>query len=163
MFFPFITVHNISQLEESRKRRALLSSRLSVVGRGRDVATSSGPVDVDVLVEGQVRALLSGDDSESVGTEVVSLGLDQGSGQLLSSVTVKEGQGGGEGRDRDTPQGGLSHDSPPSGLGGLDGVLEEVIEQEGLELGVLLEGLGDVGQEDARIGGISKWSTRGSG
>jgi hypothetical protein len=104
---------------------------------------------VNILVEGQLLGLLSGDDSESVGTKVVSLGLDQGSGQLLGSVTVEEGQGGGVGWDGDTPQGGLGDDSPPSGLGGLDGVLEEVVEQQGFELGVLLECLGDVGQEDA--------------
>lgn len=149
-FFPVYYCSQHFTTQESRKRRTLLSSRLSVVGRGRDVTASSGPVDVNILVEGQLLALLAGDDSEGVGTEVVSLGLDQGSGQLLSSVTVEEGQGGGEGRDGDTPQGGLGDDSPPSGLGVLDGVLEEVIEQQGLELGVLLEGLGDIGQEDAK-------------
>ena len=106
---------------------------------------------MNVLVEGQLLGLLSGDDSESVGTEVVSLGLDQRSGQLLGSVTVEEGQCGGEGRNGNTPQSGLGDDSPPSGLSLLDGVLEEVIEQERLELRVLLECLGDVGQEDADI------------
>ena len=123
--------------------------RLSVVSRGGNVTASSGPVDVNVLVEGQLLALLSGDDSESVSTEVISLGLDQRSGQLLASVTVEERQGGGVGRDGDTPQGGLGDDSPPSGLSLLDGALEEVVEQQRFELGVLLECLGDVGQEDA--------------
>jgi hypothetical protein len=130
------------------KARAFAATRLGVVGGGGDITASTGPVDVDVLVEGQRLGLLAWDDSESVGTKVVSLSLDQGSGQLIGSVTVEEGQGGGEGRDGDTPQGGLSDNSPPSGLGLLDGVLEEVIEQQGLELGVLLESLGDVGQED---------------
>lgn len=52
------------------------------------------------------------------------------------------------GGDGDSPEGGLSDDSPPSGRSLLDGRLEEVIEQQRLELLVLLEGGGDVGQED---------------
>jgi hypothetical protein len=52
------------------------------------------------------------------------------------------------GRDGDSPESGLSDNSPPSGRSLLDSRLEEVVEQQGLELVVLLEGGGDVGQED---------------
>lgn len=50
--------------------------------------------------------------------------------------------------DGDSPKGGLGDDPPPSGRSLLNGRLEEVVEQQRLELVVLLEGLGDVGQED---------------
>jgi hypothetical protein len=51
-------------------------------------------------------------------------------------------------RDGDSPKSRLGNDTPPSGRSLLDGLLEKVVEQEGLELVVLLESLGDVGQED---------------
>lgn len=48
---------------------------LSNVGRGRHVTTAAGPVDVDVLVHGEVLAGVLGLDTEGVRTEVVTLGL----------------------------------------------------------------------------------------
>lgn len=69
-------------------------------------------------------------------------------GQSLGPVSVKERQGGRVSGDGDSPEGGLGDDPPPSGRSLLDGRLEEVVEQQRLELVVLLEGLGDVGQED---------------
>lgn len=58
---------------------------------------------MDVLAGGGGLTLESWLDSEGVGTEEVSLGLDEVGGESLGSVTVEERQGGGVGRDGDTP------------------------------------------------------------
>ena len=81
-------------------------------------------------------------------TEEVSLSLDEVGGEGLGSVTVEEGEGGGEGRDGDTPEGGLSNDSSPSWLGTSNSLGEEGAGEQVLELGVLSVGGGDVGKED---------------
>lgn len=81
-------------------------------------------------------------------TEEVSLTLDKVGGKGLGSVTVEEGQGGGVGRDGDTPKSGLSDDSPPAGLGLFEGLGEEGSKEKVLELGVLSVGSGDVRKED---------------
>ena len=56
------------------------------------VTGGSGPLDVDVLTSLHVVVLESGLDSESVGTEEVSLGLDEVGGEGLGPVAVEEGQ-----------------------------------------------------------------------
>ena len=122
--------------------------RLSVVGGSRDVTATAGPVDVDVLA---LRVLLAGElrlDAESVGTEVVTLGLEHVGGEVLGAVTVVEGQSSAEGRGGDTPEGTLGDNVTPAVLGGVDGVVEEVVEEEVLKVGVVAVGLGDVLEED---------------
>lgn len=76
------------------------------------------------------------------------MSLDEVGWESLGSVTVKEGQGGGEGRDGDTPEGRLSNDSSPSSLGTGNGLEEEGADEQVLEFGVLSVGGGNVGQED---------------
>lgn len=66
----------------------------------------------------------------------------------LRAVAVEEGKRSAERRSGDTPEDSLGDDSSPAGLRLVDGLVEEVIEQEGLEVGGLLVGLGDVVQED---------------
>lgn len=83
-----------------------------------------------------------------VGAEVVSLGLEQVSGELGRSVTVVESQSRGKGGSGNTPGDSLGHGSSPRGVGLGDGVLEEVVEQQVLEVGVLSVSLGDVSKED---------------
>jgi hypothetical protein len=61
---------------------------LGVVGGSGNVSTSSGPVDVNVLTLGEQFATLALQDLERVGTEEVSLGLDQASRQLFTSVSI---------------------------------------------------------------------------
>ena len=121
---------------------------LSVVGRSRDVSTPSGPVDVDVLtlLVGLVGEL--GLDPEGVGTEVVTLRLQQVGGEVLGAVSVVEAQSGAESRGGDTPEGTLGDNVAPAVLGGVDGVVEEVVEEKVLEVGVAAVGLGDVLKED---------------
>ena len=126
----------------------LLSFLLCHVGRGRHIAATAGPVDVDVLTLGEVLVGMLGLDAEGVGTEVVTLGLQQVGGQVLGAVAVVEAEGSGEGRQRDTPESGLADHVAPAALGGLDGLLEEVVEQQVLEVGVVAVSVGDVLQED---------------
>lgn len=83
-----------------------------------------------------------------VGTEVISLGLEEVSGELGGSVTVVESQSGGKGRGGDSPGDSLGHSSSPGGVSLGDGALEEVVKQQVLELGVLSVSLGDVSKEN---------------
>jgi len=141
---------SLSSFSQCSKQNLLLISpnRLSSVGGSRDVTTTAGPVDVDVLALGVLLAGVLGLDAEGVGTEVVTLGLEHVGGEVLGAVTVVEGQSGAEGRGGDTPEGTLGDNVAPAVLGGVDGVVEEVVEEKVLEVGVAAVGLGDVLEED---------------
>lgn len=121
---------------------------LSSVRRSRDVTTTAGPVDVDVLALGVVLVGELRLDAEGVGTEVVTLGLQDVGREVLGAEAVVEGEGGGEGRGRDTPESTLGDDVTPASLGLLDGLVEEVGEQQVLKVGVGTVGSSDVLQED---------------
>ena len=96
-----------------------------------------------VLVTGAL-----GLDEEGMSTEVITLSLEEVGGKVLAAVAVIETQGGAESRSGNTPLSTLGHDVSPSGLSLVDGILEEVAEQEVLEIGVLAVGLRDVLEED---------------
>jgi hypothetical protein len=104
-----------------------------------------------------------------VSAEEVTLGLDEIGRESLGAVAVEERKlyanqhecvvmkdegthGSGECRDGDTPEGGLSNDAPPSGLGFGDGLEEEGAGEEVLEAGVLTVGRSDVRKEDGLLG-----------
>lgn len=87
-------------------------------------------------------------DLEGVGTEVVSLGLEEVGWEILGAVTVEPRKCGGETWSWDTDLSGLGNDVSPSWLSLLDGVLEEVGEEEVLELWVLAVGISDVLEEN---------------
>lgn len=87
-------------------------------------------------------------DVEGMGAEVISLTLEQVGGQVLGAVAVEPGQSGGEGGRWDTEEGGGADDVSPAGLRGVDGFVEEVVEEEVLQVVVLSVGGGDVLQED---------------
>lgn len=103
-------------------------------------------MNVLALGEGLVGAL--GLDAESVGTEVVTLGLEQVGGQVAGAVAVVEAEGGGESGRGDTPESSLADHVTPAVLGVGDGLQEEVIEEQVLKVGVVAVGVGDVLQED---------------
>lgn len=94
---------------------------LSVITRGRNITTASSPVDVNVFASLELGVLLSGEDTEGVGTEVVTLGLEDVGGDNLAPVAVQEGKGCREGRSGDTPEDGLSDDASPARLSLMDG------------------------------------------
>ena len=122
--------------------------KLSIVGRGRNVATPSCPVDVDVLALLVLLVGVFGLDAEGVGTEVVTLGLQQVGGQVLGAVAIVEAESGAESGCGDTPESTLRNDVSPAGLSLVDSLVEEVVEEQVLKVGVGTVGLGDVLQED---------------
>ena len=76
---------------------------------------------MDVLASAKLGILLSGKDAESVGTEVVTLSLEDIGGDDLAPVSVQESKSCREGRSGDTPENGLSDDAPPAGLSLVNG------------------------------------------
>jgi hypothetical protein len=90
-----------------------IAYRLCVVCRGRDVSSSSGPVDVDILALGVRLVGVFRLDPEGVGTEVVTLSLQQVGGQVLGAVTVVEAQCSAERGRGNTPQSTLGDDTVP--------------------------------------------------
>lgn len=86
---------------------------------------------MDVLAGLKPGVLLSGEDAERVGAEVVALTLEEVGGDRLGAVAVEEGEGRRVGRDRDTPNGRLGDDAAPSGLSLLNGLLEALKEKAG--------------------------------
>lgn len=103
---------------------------------------------MDVLA---IRILLAGVlglDAESVGTEVITLSLEEVRGEILGAVTIEPRQGGREGRGGDTKQSSLGDDVSPAGLSLVDGLVEEVVEEKVLEFRLAAVGVGDVLEED---------------
>lgn len=103
---------------------------------------------MNVLAVGVLVAGVLGLDMESVSTKVITLSLQQVGGQVLGAVTVEPRQGSGEGGSRDTKLGGLGDNLSPAGLGLVDGLVEEVVEQQVGQVGLLAVGRGDVLEED---------------
>lgn len=133
-----------------RRHSSIVDSffRLSVVGRGRHVTATAGPVDVDVLALGVLLVGELGLDAEGVGTEVVTLGLEKVGGEVGGAVTVVEGQSAAEAGCGDTPLGTLGDNVSPAVLCVVDGLVEEVVKEKVLKVGVAAEGRGDVLEED---------------
>lgn len=115
--------------------------------RGHITATAS-PVDVDILALGEVVVGALGLDAEGVSAEVVALRLEQVGREALSAVTIVEAEGSAERRRRNTPEGHLADNISPAVLGVVDGLVEEPVEQEVLELGVVAVGVGNVLEEN---------------
>lgn len=103
-------------------------------------------MDVLALRVGLVGVL--GLDAEGVGTEVVTLSLQQVGGEVPSAVSVVEAESSAESGSRDTPESTLADNVSPAVLGLGDGFVEELVEEEVLKVGVLAVGVGDVLQED---------------
>ena len=103
---------------------------------------------MDVLALRVVVVGALGLDAEGVGTEVITLGLQQVGREVPGAVTVVEAEGGAEGRGGDAPESAVSDDVPPALLGVVDGLVEEVVEEKVLQVGVVAVGVGDVLEED---------------
>ena len=103
---------------------------------------------MDVLALRVLLVGLLGLDAEGVGTEVVTLSLQQVGGEVPSTVSVVEAESSAESGSRDTPESTLADNVSPAALGLSDGSLEEVIEEEVLKVGVLAVCVGNVLQED---------------
>lgn len=92
-----------------------------MIAGGRNIATTAGPVDMDVLASLKFVVLLSGEDTEGVGAEVITLGLEDVGGDDLAPVAVQKGEGRRESRSWNAPENGLGNDTPPAGLCLADG------------------------------------------
>lgn len=103
---------------------------------------------MDVLALGVLVAGILGLDVEGVGTEVVTLSLEEVRGEVLGAVAVEPRQSSGEGGSRDTKEGSLGDNVSPAGLSLVNGLVEEVIEQKVLEVRLVTVGRGDVLEED---------------
>ncbi len=66
----------------------------------------------------------------------------------LAAVSVEERERCAERRERDTPDDALSDDAPPTGLGLVHSLVEEVVEQKRFKLEVLVVSGSDVTKED---------------
>jgi hypothetical protein len=86
--------------------------------------------------------------AEGVGTEVVTLCLQQVGREVLRAVSIVEAEGRAERGGGDTPEGTLADNVSPAVLGVVDGLVEEVVKQKVLKVGVVAVGVGDVLQED---------------
>merc|ERR1712183_129515 len=84
---------------------------------------------------------------ERVRTKVVTLRLEQRGRQRLGAHAVIKGNSAREGRRGHTPQYGLGNDAAPAIFGLADGIREEVVEQQVLEIWVLAEGIRNVLQK----------------
>ncbi len=146
------------------RRRAFSPGRSRVVGGAGDGAAAAGPVGVHKdagLVQPLVR----------VRAKVITLRLQQVCRQSLRTlgeemipmrslpcnppsstpqpVAVVKGEGGAEGRGGDAQLDGLRHHQAPRVLAAVNGRVKEVVQQQVGQVGVLLEGIANVAQEDA--------------
>jgi hypothetical protein len=87
-------------------------------------------------------------DLESVSTEVITLGLEKVGWKVLGAVTIEPVQRGCESWSWDAEKSGLGNDVSPSWLSLVDSLVEEVVEEQVLEVGVGPVSGGDVLQED---------------
>lgn len=102
---------------------------------------------MDVLPDGVLVAGSLWLDPEGVGTKVVTLSLQQVGGQVLGAVAVEPRQGSRESRCWNTELRSLGNNVAPAGLSLVDGLVEEVVEQQVLEVGVVAVCAGDVLEE----------------
>jgi len=125
----------------------------SIVGGGADTATGSGPVGV---------VILAGLGSQLVGvcTKKVPERLQEVGGEIGSAVAIEKGQGGAECWGRETSNHRVSDDPPPALLAVLQGLDEEGVKQEALEVRILVKGLLDVSQELAAVQAITTTDNR---
>ena len=102
---------------------------------------------MDVLTERQAVILLAGHDAEGVRAKVVALRLDEVRGHDLGTVSVEERERRRHGGGRDTPCNRLRDHAAPAGLRVLDGIDEESVKEQVLQVGVRAERVGNVLEE----------------
>jgi hypothetical protein len=137
-------------------RQALLSSPidpkqcavLCIVGGGRDVATSSSPVDVNIFTFWVLFVRILRLDEESVSTKIITLCLEKIGREILGAVTVVPAERGTESGKWDTPHCTFADNIPPARLRLVDGLIEEIVEEQIFEIWVVTIGLRDILQED---------------
>ncbi len=85
-----------------------------------------------VLLVGKFRL-----DSEGVRTKVISLGLEQVSGEILGTITIEPAESSAEGWGWYAEKCGFRDDISPAGLCLVNSLVEEIIEEEILKVWVV--------------------------
>lgn len=76
-------------------------------------------------------------DLKGMGAKVVSLCLQKVGRQILSAIAVIEAEGGAKSWGWDSPERAFAHDVSPTWLCLVDGLVEEVIKEQILQVRVL--------------------------
>lgn len=84
---------------------------------------------------------------EGMSAEVISLRLEKVGWEIFGAIAVVEAQCGRESWSRNTPQGAFADDISPSCLRLVNGLVEEVVKEQILEVGICTICLGDVLQK----------------
>jgi hypothetical protein len=135
---------------------------LGIVGACAYIPTTARPVNcdcqyiefeegihtVDPLVGGILFAGKLGLDLEGMCSKVITLSLQQVCRKVCGPVSVVKVQCSTKGRAWNTPQHTLADDVSPAWLSLVDCIVEELVKEQVLEIGVSAEGLGDVLEED---------------
>ena len=87
-------------------------------------------------------------DEESVSTKVVTLRLEKIGREVLGTIAVIPAERGAESRKGDAPQSPFTDDVSPAGLCLVDGLVEEVVEEQVFEIWIVAVGFCDILQED---------------
>ena len=132
----------------NRPRENIFHDVLRLVRGCGNIASPARPVDVMVLTGRVLCVGVLGLDHECVGAKVVALRLQQVCRQVLGAVAVVEAECGAEGRGRDAPQRALADGVAPARLRLVDGLIEEIVEQQVLQVRVLAVRGRDVLEED---------------
>ena len=115
--------------------------KLSIITGGGHVSSTTCPVGMHKLARVAQQFV-------SVSAEVVSLGLDQVGRQHCGTVTIEEGQSGGETGSRNAKLDRGGHHPTPGRLTFGDFFAEEIVYQKVVEGRILVKGTLDVAQEN---------------
>lgn len=85
---------------------------------------------------------------EGMGAEVISLGLEQVGWKILGAVTIEPRKSSRESRGWDAKKSGLGDDVAPAGLGFVDSLVKEVVEEKVLKVRIGTVGSCDILEED---------------
>jgi len=107
----------------------------------------ASPIGVEELATRLVNTFIS------VGTEVITLSLEEISRQTSSAIAIVIGKSGGDGRNRDAIEESSRSNTPPASLGRLQLGTEERVQQQvgkgGVSIECLLDATEEFGTDDA--------------
>ena len=121
---------------------------LSLISRSRNIPTASRPIDMNILALGVLLTRMLRLDLERMRTEVIALSLEEIGREILGAVAVEPRERGAESWCGNAKECSFGNDVAPTGLGFVDGLVEEVVEEEVLECRVVAVRRGDVFEED---------------
>lgn len=103
---------------------------------------------MDILALGIFGIRKLGLNLKGMGSKVIALRLEKIGGEVLRTIAVEPRKSCTESRSRNAENSGLGDDISPARLRLVNGFVEEIVEKQVLEVGVLAIGGCDVFQED---------------